>query len=153
MTVFAEQWSDVLGAVHGLLAIVMVISFVMGAIFLYAVSVHNWKHIQIAGLTASLTYIATFVMGLLVYPRFRVYVRGRFLDERAPNSTGLFEIKEHLAALGLFIALALLVLIAFGRLRRANTWRRQLYGALFCILSILALVVTALAYVLASRKP
>ncbi|MFH0830796.1 MAG: hypothetical protein V1895_01930 [Parcubacteria group bacterium] len=135
LSVFAEQWSEVLGAVHSLLAIVMLVALIVGAIFLYVVSVNNWKHVQISGLVAALAYLATFGIGLIL-----------------PNASGLFEIKENLAALGAFIALALVVLIVFGKLRRTNTWRRQLYGALFAMLTLLALSVIALAYLLVTRK-
>ncbi|MDP2587471.1 MAG: hypothetical protein Q8P33_01690 [bacterium] len=153
MTVFAEQWSEVFGAVHGLLVLISIFALVMAVIFTFAVSQHNWRHITISSLVATIGYLATFGFGLLVYPRFRVYVRGAFLDARAPNSTGLFEIKEHVAAVGFFVALALLVVLLFGRLRRASTWRKQLFAALLMILALITLIVAALSYVLQARKP
>lgn len=153
MTVFAEQWSEVFGAVHGLLVLISIFALVMAVIFTFAVSQHNWRHITISSLVATIGYLATFGFGLLVYPRFRVYVRGAFLDAQAPNSTGLFEIKEHVAAVGFFVALVLLVVLLFGRLRRASTWRKQLFAALLMILALITLIVAALSYVLQARKP
>ncbi len=46
-------------------------------------------------------YVVTFIMGCLLYPPYRIDVRMVLEDllRRAP--TGAFEIKEHLAALGL----------------------------------------------------
>ena len=152
MSVFAEQLSDVFGAVHGLLVLVTVFALVMAVIFTFAVSQHNWKHITISSLVATIGYLATFGFGLLVYPRFRVYVRGAFLDERAPSSTGLFEIKEHVAAVGIFVALVLLVMLLFGRMRRASTWRKQLFAALLLVLALITLIVATLSYILQARK-
>ena len=55
-------------------------------------------------------YVAVFSLGGLVYPTFRVRVRAAYFDPHLPWATGLFETKEHGAALGLglFIACYLL---------------------------------------------
>ncbi len=58
----------------------------------------------------ALAYLATFVLGTLIYPAFRVYVRAAYFDPSVPLATGAFEIKEHWLALGLtllFIQVAL----------------------------------------------
>jgi|GEM_PF-4552853 len=152
MTVFAAQWSDVLGALHGLFALVMLLTFAMGLIFTFAVSEHNWKHIQTAGFAAAFSYLVTFGFGLLAYPMAKVYMSKAPMNPETAASIGLLEIKEHLAALGAFVALALLVLILFGHLRRASTWRRQLFAALFINLVLLGSIAAILAYVLGARR-
>lgn len=48
-------------------------------------------------------YLGAFITGLIIYPPFRYYVRFFYLDKNFPLGSFLFEIKEHLAALGLVI--------------------------------------------------
>jgi len=90
----------------------------------------------------ALAYLATFAIGLLEYPTYRVRVRAEYLDApeavnaevalrseaarrlggaTAPAAPGdlswvarLFDVKEHLSALGAAAALALLALSRFG---------------------------------------
>ena len=50
----------------------------------------------------AVSWLLCFALGLVIYPTFRVEVRGAFLDAQAPWAVGLFEAKEHLAAMGLF---------------------------------------------------
>jgi hypothetical protein len=45
-------------------------------------------------------YLVTFMLGAFIYPSFRVDVRAAYLDEALPLGTRLFELKEHLIALG-----------------------------------------------------
>lgn len=45
-------------------------------------------------------YLLTFMLGAVIYPEFRVAVRTQW-DSGLPAATGLFEIKEHFAAVGL----------------------------------------------------
>jgi predicted permease len=49
----------------------------------------------------AIAYLATFVLGTLIYPAFRVYVRAAYFDTQVPLATGAFEIKEHWLAVGL----------------------------------------------------
>jgi hypothetical protein len=46
-------------------------------------------------------YAATYVIGALIYPAFRVHMRHEYLDARAPWATGVFEVKEHWGVLAL----------------------------------------------------
>lgn len=46
-------------------------------------------------------YLGAVVLGSFLYPTFRLEVREAYLDEALPLATGLFELKEHLVALGL----------------------------------------------------
>ena len=51
-------------------------------------------------------YLATFALGAMLYPSYRVYTRGAVFDHHAPWASNLFDIKENLAALGLPALLA-----------------------------------------------
>lgn len=57
-----------------------------------------------------LAYLATFTLGTLIYPTFRVRVRADLLDKTYPWATGLFEIKEHAASIVLIPVLAIFLL-------------------------------------------
>ncbi len=57
-----------------------------------------------------LAYLATFTLGTLIYPTFRVRVRAELLDKTYPWATGLFEIKEHAASIVLIPVLAIFLL-------------------------------------------
>ena len=46
-------------------------------------------------------YVIVYVLGALIYPAYRVYIRGGCFDQGLPWATGLFEVKEHWGALGL----------------------------------------------------
>src|SRR6185295_10609376 len=55
----------------------------------------------------SVAYVITFALGALLYPSYRVHVRGYFLDRHAPAFSGLFDLKETYASLALVVAIAL----------------------------------------------
>ena len=55
-------------------------------------------------------YLFTFALGALLYPTYRVHVRGLYLDRFAPFFAGLFDVKEVYASLTLLIAAALFAL-------------------------------------------
>ena len=55
----------------------------------------------------SVAYLFTFALGALLYPSYRVHVRGYYLDRFAPAFSGLFDVKETYASLTLVVALAL----------------------------------------------
>ena len=63
-------------------------------------------------------FATTFALGALLYPPFRLVARAQSLDVHAPWATGLFEVKEHAAALGLAL------LPAYAR-----AWRDPSLGA------------------------
>jgi hypothetical protein len=55
--------------------------------------------------TVAVAWLVTFALGLVAYPTFRYEVRALVLDRDAPWATSLFELKEHLAAVGVPLAL------------------------------------------------
>jgi hypothetical protein len=46
-------------------------------------------------------YVCTFVMGAVIYPEFRMSIRGVLEELDAPAAMGSFELKEHFAVVGL----------------------------------------------------
>jgi len=55
----------------------------------------------------SVAYVVTFAIGALLYPSYRVHVRGVHLDRHAPAYAGLFDVKEVYASLALLAAIGL----------------------------------------------
>jgi hypothetical protein len=55
----------------------------------------------------SVAYAVTFALGALLYPSYRVHVRGYWLDAHAPAFSDLFDLKEAYASLALVVALGL----------------------------------------------
>jgi hypothetical protein len=55
----------------------------------------------------SVAYVVTFALGAVLYPSYRVHVRGFYLDKHAPFFSGLFDVKETYASLALVVAIAL----------------------------------------------
>ena len=47
------------------------------------------------------SYVIVYILGALIYPAFRVYMRAEYFEPDLPWAMGLFELKEHWGALGL----------------------------------------------------
>lgn len=60
--------------------------------------------VRLYSLVALIAYGTTVLMGSLLYPRYRYFVRGLQLDRDAPWASNLFDFKENLATLGLPLA-------------------------------------------------
>ncbi len=52
------------------------------------------------------SYVVVYILGALIYPAFRVYIRRDYFDPNLPWATGVFEVKEHWGAIGLALFLA-----------------------------------------------
>ena len=74
-------------------------------------------------------------LGLLMYPHYRVHVRGLFLDRSAPWASNLFDIKENFAALAVPLAAC-----AFAVGRSAGPGRPLLALLVVCTVALWALV-------------
>jgi hypothetical protein len=96
--------------VHGLLAVAL-----LGAITHQAASV-LWPATRPAGSFTGrfrsvaapgyanaivLLYLATFILGGIIYTEYRIFVRPLVEDLRAWSAFGAFELKEHFAAIGM----------------------------------------------------
>ncbi len=89
--------------------------------------------------TLMYSYLASMVLGAMLYPAFRVRVRHEYLDVEIPLATALFEIKEHLAALALFpIVLLYFMARVFKRAGAFESEYRVLFGGLlgFVLISL-----------------
>jgi hypothetical protein len=49
------------------------------------------------------SYVIVYIFGAIIYPAFGVYIRRPFFDGPMPWMTGLFEVKEHWAVIGLIL--------------------------------------------------
>ena len=74
-------------------------------------------------------YLATFALGAVIYPAYRIYVRAAVFDRWAPWASNLFDIKENFAALGLPVVVAYAWLRSRFDPRKDVAWR-PLYAVL-----------------------
>jgi hypothetical protein len=74
-------------------------------------------------------YAVTFTLGALLYPTYRVHVRGYYLDRFAPAYARFFDVKETYASLALFVALGLGAL-AFAWRPREEPWLAPVAAAM-----------------------
>ncbi len=97
---------------HALTAIVLVGAATHHALVAigYLRGVFKVRLARIYSATVALTWIVTFVLGLLAYPAFRVTARALYMDRYESWASDLFDIKEHLAALGIPIVLGVFAL-------------------------------------------
>lgn len=107
-TVFLGSVGPLLIVLHALLALVLGGSSVHQAV----IATQALRGRPLPGRLARLyslialgAYVATLVSGALVYPRYRYFVRGLYLDRYAPWASNLFDFKENLATLGLPLAI------------------------------------------------
>jgi hypothetical protein len=91
----------------------------------------------------AVTYVLTYALGALLYPSYRVFVRGFYLDHHAPLYAGLFDVKE------IFASLVLVVALALGALARALDPPREPHLArVYAVMSMLVCAVVWLNVVL-----
>lgn len=57
-----------------------------------------------------ISYTVCYALGALIYPTFRIRVRHEYFDVELAWATALFEVKEHLATLGLVAAVGVWLL-------------------------------------------
>jgi hypothetical protein len=62
-------------------------------------AVHSERYVR----AVVVLFCLTVLLGAIDYIPFRVFVRARYLDAHVPWATGLFEVKEHAAAIGLAV--------------------------------------------------
>lgn len=89
---------------HAVLAIVLGGSSVHQAVLAVQVLRGRKPRLQllrIYALVALVAYLGASLLGGLLYPRYRYFVRGLYLDRYAPWASNLFDFKENLATLGL----------------------------------------------------
>jgi hypothetical protein len=128
--------------VHGLFAVAL-----LGAITHQAASVwlparkpaesfaRRFRAVTGAGYTNAIIvlYVCTMLLGAIIYPEFRVSIRGVLDELDVPAAMGAFELKEHFAVVGLAVLPAYWF---FWRLPLADGHRRT-RGALTAILAFI----------------
>lgn len=108
--VFLFAFRRLLLVLHGAGSIVLV-----GAATHHALSMRHYlrgrfervKQEQRWAKVVAVSYALTFALGALLYPSYRVHVRGYYLDRYAPGYAALFDVKEVYASLALVVALGL----------------------------------------------
>lgn len=80
---------------------------------------------RLYSLIALLAYLATITSGGLLYPRYRYFVRGLYLDRHAPWASNLFDFKENLATLGLPLAVGALIVARDLRLHLQSAGEKK----------------------------
>ncbi len=82
----------------------------VGVAWGYLSGVYRWKLARIYAVVTACCYAATFILGMMAYPSYRYFVRGLYFDRHVVWASNLFDIKENFAALGLPLALSVLLL-------------------------------------------
>lgn len=102
--VFLEDSYSLLLIVHTLICFILVgsMSHQLGCVIGYTKGKFGRRKVEKRHLKISfVAYAIIYLTGALIYPAFKVYVRGAYLDVEMPWATGLFEVKEHWGAIGL----------------------------------------------------
>lgn len=86
----------------------------------------------------AVAYAVTFALGAMLYPAYRVHVRGYHLDRFEPAYSRFFDVKETFAALALFVVLGL------GAM--AYAWRPREEPHLAPVVAGMSLVVCAVVW-------
>lgn len=151
--IFFEKVAGIFLGFHGLLSMITFIALFFCAGYVILRKEPEWRVSRILGLVGSSGYILTFVLGLLIYPVFRVKVRVYDFDLVRPWATGLFEIKEHLSSLGLLAAIGILVIAILLKLEESSLPTKKLYASLVCITFLITAAVAIMGLVLVVIHP
>ena len=137
--IFLEDYVSLLKSVHAGIGILSLLALGFGVYLIISRRNIDWSSglkVSLIGLRA---YLGTFILGLLIYPVFRIKVRAEYFDEKMPWLTGLFEIKEYVGAIGLFIALVLLGYYLFFKIDQAEKPIKQSFINLLFVLFLITL--------------
>lgn len=129
--IFLEGLSTPLLVLHALAAIVLIGSTTHGAILLVGYLRGRFGRMKLEKLYVRIqlvAYAVTFLLGSLVYPAYRIYVRAAVFDRHAPWASNLFDIKENLAALALPLMLGYAWLSRVIDPRADAAWRPLYVG-------------------------
>ena len=117
---FLENFASILKSLHGGIGILSLLALAFGVYSIIIQRKIDWNAGLKASLVGILAYVLSFILGLLIYPVFRVRVRAEYFDPKLPWLTGLFEIKEYVGAIGLFVALVLLCYYLFFKIEESE---------------------------------
>lgn len=136
---FLNNYVSILKSLHGGIGILSLLALGFGAYLIIKQRKIDWNAGSKASLVGAWAYLSSFVLGLLIYPVFRIKVRAEYFDPQLPWLTGLFEIKEYIGAIGLFIALVLLGYCYFFKMGEAKKPIKQSFINLLFILFLITL--------------
>lgn len=138
-SLFLENYVSFLKSIHGGMGYLTFFALAFGVYLTIKRSKIDWS----SGLKASLigiwAYILTFILGLLIYPVFRIQIRAAYFDPQLPWLTGFFEIKEYVGAIGLFVALVLLGYYYSFKIEEAEKPIKQSFINLLFVLFLITL--------------
>ena len=134
---FLESYTPILKSLHGGIGILSLLALGFGVYLIICQRKIDWNAGLKSSLLGILAYIFSFLLGLLIYPVFRVKVRAEYFDLKLPWLTGLFEIKEYVGAIGLFIALVLLGYYLFFKIEGSEKPIKQSFVNLLFVLFLI----------------
>ena len=133
--VFLEKFYEVLLLAHLFVTIVLVGSLTHNLLVVvnYVRGKFGRQKLELLYARVSLwSYVIVYVLGALIYPAFRVYIRAQYFDPELPWATGLFEVKEHWGAVGL--ALFFVYYLLRKKMQPEQERDKLLFYAALCVL-------------------
>lgn len=130
--VWLEEAATALLVVHALLGVALLGATTHDAILVVGYLRGRFGRVALEKIYVRIqvvAYVATFVLGAVLYPAYRIYVRAEVFEPHVPWAVNLFDIEENLAALGLPLVIGYAWLSRVLDPRRDSTWR-PLYAAL-----------------------
>ena len=107
--VFLEAWGKPLLILHALTAILLLGSMTHNVLITTRYLKGHFRKIKLEKLYVKVgfvSYLLSFVLGALIYPNYRYYVRALYFDKEVIWASNLFDIKEHWAGIGLALFMA-----------------------------------------------
>lgn len=111
-TLLLESWALPLLLLHGVLGLTAAFASTHHAVFAVLLARGQKRFAQVArfGRIAPLAVGLQLLVGMALYPTYRVRIRAAHFDPHAPLLSQLFDFKEHLAALSLALLLSAVLL-------------------------------------------
>lgn len=156
MRIAFENISGILLVAHFIAAVVLVGSSTHNSVTLFNLIFRKrpsgeWRREKLYNTIVFYSFISCFILGSILYPAFRVYVRADYFDQSLKWATGIFEIKEH------WLSAALLMTIVSFVIRKNFNFRKDtgpltLYA--FCVFAtwVIVLFSTISSVILVSMK-
>lgn len=138
---------------HGMISMVTLVSFLLSFGYLVLRQDPEWHKGRIWGLVGSVSYVITFVLGLMIYPVFRIQVRMYDFDINRQWATGIFEIKEHISVLAFFAVIVISILSLYRNLEESELWIKRLYFFSISISFLIILIISVIGLILVFTNP
>lgn len=145
---FLEPVIKIFLGLHGLVSVIALVALLLSFAYLVLREEPEWRTGRILGAIGGVSYLLSFVLGLLIYPVFKIRVRAYDFDISKQWATALFEIKEHISAVALFAVIGFLVINLFKKLEESSPSIKKLYSSLISIAFFVTFVVSVLGLAL-----